>query len=71
MLHFNKGLAGASAEDVAAARDTAMNPAVLTAFALAIIAGGDAHGLPGPVHTGQPIWRRRASNARKDRQGRR
>jgi hypothetical protein len=40
-LHFNKGLAGASAADVAAARDTAMNPAVLTAFALAIIAGGD------------------------------
>jgi FAD/FMN-containing dehydrogenase len=43
MLHFNKGLAGASVEDVAAARDTAMNPAVLSAFALAIIAGGDAH----------------------------
>jgi FAD/FMN-containing dehydrogenase len=41
-LHFNKGLAGAAAEDVAAARDTAMNPAVLTAFALAIIGGGDA-----------------------------
>jgi Berberine and berberine like len=41
-LHFNKGLAGADAADVAAARDTAMNPAVLTAFALAIIAGGDA-----------------------------
>jgi FAD/FMN-containing dehydrogenase len=41
-LHFNKGLAGADCDDVAAARDTAMNPAVLTAFALAIIAGGDA-----------------------------
>jgi FAD binding domain/Berberine and berberine like len=41
-LHFNKGLAGAAAADVSAARDTAMNPAVLTAFALAIIAGGDA-----------------------------
>jgi FAD/FMN-containing dehydrogenase len=41
-LHFNKGLAGAAAEDVAAARDTAMNPAVLTAFALAIMGGGDA-----------------------------
>jgi FAD/FMN-containing dehydrogenase len=40
-LHFNKGLAGASVADVAAAKDTAMNPAVLTAFALAIIAGGD------------------------------
>jgi hypothetical protein len=41
LLHFNKGLAGANAADVTAARDTAMNPAVLTAFALAIIAGGD------------------------------
>ncbi|MGA9866114.1 MAG: FAD-binding oxidoreductase [Acetobacteraceae bacterium] len=40
-LHFNKGLAGASAADVAAARNTATNPAVLSAFALAIIAGGD------------------------------
>ena len=33
-LHFNKGLAGAPPEEVAAARDTAMNPAVLDAFAL-------------------------------------
>ena len=39
-LHFNKGLAGAPSEEVEAARDTAMNPAVLDAFALAIIAGG-------------------------------
>ncbi len=38
-LHFNKGLAGAKAEEIAAAKDTAMNPAVLNAFALAIIAG--------------------------------
>ncbi|MEO7310676.1 MAG: FAD-binding oxidoreductase [Chitinophagaceae bacterium] len=38
-LHFNKGLAGASAEEIAAAKDTAMNPVVLDAFALAIIAG--------------------------------
>jgi len=38
-LHFNKGLAGANAEVIAAAKDTAMNPAVLDAFALAIIAG--------------------------------
>jgi FAD/FMN-containing dehydrogenase len=39
-LHFNKGLAGASSGDLAAVKDTAMNPAVLDAFALAIIAGG-------------------------------
>jgi len=38
-LHFNKGLAGAPAEGVAAAKSTAMNPAVLNAFALAITAG--------------------------------
>jgi len=38
-LHFNKGLAGAPADAVAAARNTAMNPAALDAFALAIIAG--------------------------------
>jgi FAD/FMN-containing dehydrogenase len=38
-LHFNKGLAGASAEEIAAANNTAMNPDVLNAFALAIIAG--------------------------------
>ena len=40
-LHVNKGLAGASAGDLEAARDTAMNPAVLGAFALAIVAGGE------------------------------
>ncbi|MEP6713098.1 MAG: FAD-binding oxidoreductase [Ferruginibacter sp.] len=38
-LHFNKGLAGAPQEEIAAAKNTAMNPAVLNAFALAIIAG--------------------------------
>ena len=37
-LHFNKGLAGAPAEAVAAARDTATNPAATEAFALAISA---------------------------------
>ena len=45
-LHFNKGLAGAPEDKIAAARDTAMNPAVLDAFALAIIAGGDPHTAP-------------------------
>jgi len=38
-LHFNKGLAGAPPEEVIAAKDTAMNPDVLNAFALVIIAG--------------------------------
>jgi FAD/FMN-containing dehydrogenase len=46
-LHFNKGLAGAPAEAVNAASDTATNPAVLTAFALAIIAGAGPPAYPG------------------------
>jgi FAD/FMN-containing dehydrogenase len=49
-LHVNKGLAGAPAEAIAAARDTAMNPAVLDAFAL-IISGAQGPpaypGIPG------------------------
>lgn len=39
-LHLNKGLAGAPPDVIAAARDTAMSPDSLTAFALAIIATG-------------------------------
>ena len=46
-LHFNKGLAGAPAEAVAAAEDTATNPAVQRAFALAIIAALSARTYPG------------------------
>jgi FAD/FMN-containing dehydrogenase len=37
-FHFNKGLAGAPAEAIAAARNTATNPGMVDAFALAIIA---------------------------------
>jgi FAD/FMN-containing dehydrogenase len=46
-VQFNKGLAGAPPDVRAAARDTAMNPAVLDAFALAIIAGGRPATYPG------------------------
>ena len=49
-LHFQKGLAGAPADVLAAARDTATNPAMLDAFVLAIIGseGPPAYpGLPG------------------------
>ncbi len=49
-LHFNKGLFGAPPEAIAASRDTATNPAMLDAFALAIIGNsGDPvyEGLPG------------------------
>jgi FAD/FMN-containing dehydrogenase len=46
-LHLNKGLAGAPADAIAAARDTAMNPAVLDAFALIISAAAGPPGYPG------------------------
>jgi FAD/FMN-containing dehydrogenase len=46
-LHFNKGLAGAPADAVAAARDTATNPAAAEAFALAIIAAAGPPAFPG------------------------
>jgi len=50
-LHFNKGLAGAPEAALAAARDTATNPAAFSAFALAIIAGGGPPAYPGvPGH---------------------
>ena len=48
-LHFNKGLAGAPAEAVKRAADAATNPAVLTAFALAITATGGLPPIPGLV----------------------
>jgi len=50
-LHFNKGLAGAPPDAIVAAQDTAMNPAVLTAFALVIAADGQGPAYPGiPDH---------------------
>jgi FAD/FMN-containing dehydrogenase len=48
-LHFNKGLAGASANVVAAAKQTATNPSVIEAFALAITADAQK-----PAYPGQP-----------------
>ncbi|HYC08345.1 MAG TPA: FAD-binding protein [Steroidobacteraceae bacterium] len=46
-LHFNKGLAFAPSEAIRATLDTAMNPAVTEAFALAIIADGERPSYPG------------------------
>jgi FAD/FMN-containing dehydrogenase len=46
-LHLNKGLAGAPAEAVAAARDTATNPAMLDAFALLISGAEGEPAYPG------------------------
>ena len=49
-LHFNKGLAGAPAEAIAAARDTPANADVASAFALAIVAADR----PNPPADGSP-----------------
>ncbi|WP_197681333.1 FAD-dependent oxidoreductase [Afipia sp. GAS231] len=46
-IHFQKGLGGATAEVIAAATDTATNPAVVTAFALAIVASEAPPAYPG------------------------
>ena len=46
-LHFNKGLAGAPAAEIAAARDAATNPAAVEAFALAICAAEGPPAFPG------------------------
>ena len=46
-LHFNKGLAGAPADALAATADTATNPALRQAFALVIVAGGEPPAYPG------------------------
>jgi FAD/FMN-containing dehydrogenase len=62
-LHVNKGLAGAPAEVVSAARDTAMNPAVLDAFAL-VICGADAP----PAYPGVPGREPDAALARRNAQ---
>jgi hypothetical protein len=60
-LHFNKGLAGAPVEALQAAADTAMNPEVLGAFALAIIAGGGPPAYPGlPGSSIDPIEGRKS-----------
>ena len=49
-FHFIKGLAGAPPEAIAASRDTATNPQVPDAFALAIIAESS-----GPAFRGMPL----------------
>ncbi|MGN2253021.1 FAD-dependent oxidoreductase [Frateuria sp. GZRe12] len=46
-LHFNKGMAGGEPSAIARTRDTAMNPQVADAFALAICADGSGPAFPG------------------------
>ena len=66
-LHLNKGLAGAPDGDVAGARDTAMNPAVLDAFALLICAAGEPPAYPGVVGHEPHVTAARANAAAIDR----
>ncbi|MFO1081289.1 MAG: FAD-binding oxidoreductase [Reyranellaceae bacterium] len=66
-LHFNKGLAGAPAEAVAAARDTATNPAAAEAFALAICAGSAPPAYPGIAGHEPDVARARDAAARVER----
>lgn len=62
-LHFNKGLAGAPPDAIAAAKDTATNPVVLTSFALAIVADGQGPAYPGiPGHEPSIEEGRKAAN---------
>jgi FAD/FMN-containing dehydrogenases len=62
-VHFNKGLAGASAEVVSAAKQTATNPLVANAFALVIIANADK-----PAYPDLPGATISRENARRDAQ---
>src|SRR5262249_600808 len=63
-LHVNKSLAGANAETIAAARDTAMNPLVLDAFALIISAAEGPPAYPGiPGHEPDLVTARQHAEA--------
>ncbi|WP_427913364.1 FAD-binding oxidoreductase [Ramlibacter sp. MMS24-I3-19] len=69
-LHVNKGLAGAPPEAIAAARETAMNPAAMEAFALAISGAEEQPAYPGVVghepHVDQARERRAAIGRARD-----
>lgn len=63
-LHVNKGLAGAPDHAIEAARDTAMNPQVLDAFALAIAGASGPPAYPGvPGHAPDVSVARRQAEA--------
>jgi len=63
-LHVNKGLAGAPAQHVAAARDTAINPAAIDAFALAISGAEEQPAYPGVAgHEPHPVQGRQRAQA--------
>ena len=66
-LHLNKGLAGAPDAARRAALDTAVNPAVVDAFALVISAATAGPGLPGLAGHEPDVTRGREQRARVDR----
>jgi FAD/FMN-containing dehydrogenase len=59
-LHINKGLAFAPRAAIEASLDTAMNPAVTEAFALAIIADGERPSYPGEARPPMDVAAARA-----------
>lgn len=61
-LHMNKGLAGAPKAAIDAARETAVHPAVVDAFALAI-SGAEGE----PAYPGVPGFEPNLADARRDR----
>ncbi len=65
-LHFNKGLAGAPADALARSRDTAMNPQVLEAFALAITGAESDPAFPGMPGAGPDLANARLEARRID-----
>jgi len=68
-LHFQKGLAGGSAEAIGATGETSTNPAVSEAFALAIVGSEGPPAFPGlPGH--EPAMRSARENARHVAQAR-
>jgi FAD/FMN-containing dehydrogenase len=68
-LHFNKGLAGAPAADLAAARDTATNPVVVDAFALAVVIAEGPPAYPDIPGRGADLTAARADAAAVRRAG--
>lgn len=65
-LHFNKGLAGAPADALERSRDTAMNPQVLDAFALAITGAESDPAFPGMPGAGPDLSDARSHARRID-----
>jgi hypothetical protein len=65
-LHFNKGLAGGSADAIARSRDTAMNPGAMDAFALAITGSESEPAFPGMPGASPDLDKARREAARID-----